>query len=107
LELRTQTSFNARFAGTALMRAKREGLLRNAAVVAANTTALDLLSALQRACEEDPSPIVRQHALWAFVSLCIKQGGQAVNRARDVVLKHRNDPSEQVRCEGVELEKLL
>lgn len=107
LEIRTQAAFVTRFAGTALMRTKREGLLRNAAVVAANTAALDLLASLKRACKEDPSPVVRQHALWAFVSLCLKQGGVAINCARDMVLQLRSDSAEQVRCEGSELEQLL
>ena len=60
-----RAGFNARFKGTAIMRSKRQGLLRNACVAAANwgdpvvLPALNILAA-------DESPTIRTHALWAI-----------------------------------------
>jgi epoxyqueuosine reductase len=69
LAIRTHEEFSARFAGTPLMRAKREGLLRNAAVVAANTDCGEAAESLAAALEHDASPMVRQHCLWALFEL--------------------------------------
>jgi epoxyqueuosine reductase len=52
--------------GTALRRAGRRGLLRNAAVVAGNTRAVDLVPALVERLQADDDPIVRSHAAWAL-----------------------------------------
>jgi len=60
-----RADFNRRFAGTALTRAKRRGLLRNACVAAGNwgnPAALPLLRALLA----DEEPVVREHAAWAM-----------------------------------------
>lgn len=57
--IRSVEAFQAKFAGTPLMRAKREGLLRNAAAVAANTKAHSCIQSMIRAVEEDESCLVR------------------------------------------------
>ncbi|NBX40819.1 MAG: hypothetical protein EBR15_05265, partial [Gammaproteobacteria bacterium] len=62
LSLRSDQAFAKKFQGTALMRAKREGLLRNAAVVAANTMAVSVLPVLIELVGRDPSPVVCRHA---------------------------------------------
>jgi epoxyqueuosine reductase len=86
LELRTEEGFAARFAGTALLRAGREGLLRNAAVVARNVGADLAVPALRRSATEDASPVVREHAAWALEGLdpafAARRGGgrQAASR---------------------------
>ena len=59
-------AFRARFAGRPLMRAKRDGLLRNACVVLGNLGDARAVPALARALAEDPSPLVRGHAAWAL-----------------------------------------
>ena len=69
LQIRTDSEFLKRFAGTALMRSKRKGLLRNAAVVAANTDSVALMPILAEVFQSDSSDIIRQHALWSLVSL--------------------------------------
>ena len=58
--LQTRGAFERIFAGTALMRAGREGILRNAAFVAANTGALAALPAIIDAGVTDPSKSVRE-----------------------------------------------
>jgi epoxyqueuosine reductase len=61
----SEEAFRHRFRGTALLRTKRRGLLRNAALVLGNTGEADALPALRRALG-DPEPIVREAARWAI-----------------------------------------
>jgi len=68
LVLMDDAEFLRRFAGTALMRAKREGLARNACVALGNTGGPGAEEALQRALG-DPSPVVREHATWGLERL--------------------------------------
>ena len=69
LRIRKQDEFSALFSKTSLMRAGRERLLRNAAVAAGNSRAVQLVGDLLAAAAEDPSALVRQHALWALFKL--------------------------------------
>jgi epoxyqueuosine reductase len=61
----SEEQFRRRFRGTALMRAKRRGLLRNAALVLGNRGDPANLPALEKACI-DPEPVVREAAEWAI-----------------------------------------
>lgn len=72
LELRTKEAFDERFAGSPIRRAKREGLLRNACVVAANVGAIELLSLLKNVARDDSSELVREHATWAVAQITAK-----------------------------------
>jgi len=66
LEIRNDQQFLERFAGTPLMRAKRAGLLRNAACVSANTSnkaSIPFLVELARSCDLEE---VRLASLWAL-----------------------------------------
>lgn len=56
--------FRAKFRGTPVLRTKRKGLLRNAAVAVGNNEHPDRV-ALQRAAQ-DAEPLVRSHAQWAL-----------------------------------------
>jgi epoxyqueuosine reductase len=58
-------AFRDRFAGRAVMRAKRDGLLRNACVVLGNVGGEEAVPALIEAMA-DPAPLVRGHAAWAL-----------------------------------------
>jgi epoxyqueuosine reductase len=60
--------FRQRFRGTALMRSKRRGLLRNAALVLGNQGDPAALPALRRALD-DPEPLVREAARWAIARI--------------------------------------
>lgn len=58
-------AFRRRFRGTAILRAKRRGLIRNACVAAGNwgdPAAVPALSGLLA----DPEPLIRGHAAWAL-----------------------------------------
>jgi len=58
-------AFRARFRGTPLLRARRRGLLRNAAIVLGNRPTSDHLPALTRGLG-DHEPLVRGAAAWAL-----------------------------------------
>ncbi len=60
--------FRRRFRGTALMRSKRRGLLRNAALVLGNIGDARALPALRRALD-DAEPLVREAARWAIAAI--------------------------------------
>jgi epoxyqueuosine reductase len=61
----TEEEFRRRFRGTALMRTKRRGLLRNAAIVLGNHGDPAALPALRKALT-DPDPVIREAAQWAI-----------------------------------------
>jgi len=73
-------AFRARFAHTAISRAKRRGLLRNVAVALGNTKNRDAIPALTTALE-DPEPLVRSHAAWALGEIGGKPARHALDRA--------------------------
>lgn len=60
--LSSREAFEERFAGTSLLRAGRECLIRNCIAVAVNTQHTDELPTLQRLAIQDQSPYVRFHA---------------------------------------------
>lgn len=94
LSIASDEEFRNRFRGTPLTRPKRRGLLRNAAVVAANVGATAAVPALIERIEHDAEPLIRSHALWALARL-------DEERARG--LSHRlvrNDPDAFVREEA-------
>jgi epoxyqueuosine reductase len=66
--------FRLRFRDTALMRSKRGGLLRNAAIVLGNRGGAGDLPALRRALA-DPEPLVREAAEWAIEQIERRQPG--------------------------------
>ena len=60
-----EAEFRARYSGTSLMRAKWEGMRRNACVVLGNRRQAGALPVLGRALG-DPDPVVRSQAEWAI-----------------------------------------
>jgi hypothetical protein len=69
LALRTDEEFLTQFAGTPLMRAKRDGLLRNACCVAANTNATSLIPLLGEILRVETSGLIRLSAVYALSKL--------------------------------------
>jgi epoxyqueuosine reductase len=60
-----ETAFRTRFRGTAVLRAKRRGLVRNACIAAGNWGDPATIPALSHLLT-DPEPLVRGHAAWAL-----------------------------------------
>lgn len=100
LNLRTTEHYKARFKGTALLRAKREGLVRNALSVAANSGAEFLLPSITD-CLEDKEALVRRTAL-ATLSDFRKSGAcLPAGRSWEMLFERAaSDPDETVRAEA-------
>jgi epoxyqueuosine reductase len=81
--------FSRRFTKSAIKRAKRRGLLRNAAVVLGNTGNRDAVAVLARVMENEREAIVRAHAAWALGEL----GGAAARRALESARSRESDLS--------------
>ena len=94
LSIAADEEFRNRFRGTPLTRPKRRGLLRNAAVVAANVGATATVPALIERIEHDPEPLIRSHALWALARLDERRARNLSDRLV------RNDPDASVREEA-------
>jgi epoxyqueuosine reductase len=84
LSIASDEVFRARFRGTALTRPKRRGLLRNAAVVAANTESTAAVTLLIDRVQSDPEPLIRSHALWALAQLDASRARSLAERALKV-----------------------
>lgn len=69
LSISTDEEFEKHFRGMPLYRTKREGLLRNACIVAANTGRIDLKPLLEKQAANDRSPLVQETARWALLEL--------------------------------------
>lgn len=76
-----EEGFRERFRGSAVRRAKREGLLRNVAIVLGNTANPDAVAPLARALRADPAAVVRAHAAWALGRLGTSAGRDALAAA--------------------------
>ena len=81
LSCRSDTDFTDQFKGTALMRAKRIGLVRNAAIAAGNLKDPRLVPYLAEALLQDESPVVRQHAAWALGQIKTSESKQLLEKA--------------------------
>jgi epoxyqueuosine reductase len=90
----TESDFRTVYRGTAVLRTKRAGLARNAAVALGNIGDSDDLPALIQALSSHDMPIVRAHAAWAAGKI----GGPAARQA--LANASRHDPDESVRLES-------
>jgi epoxyqueuosine reductase len=75
-------SFDVTFGKTALARARRRGLARNAAVALGNSGNRDAVTALARSLRHDPEPVVRAHAAWALGRIGGREAYQALSSAK-------------------------
>lgn len=73
--------FRSNFDGTALLRPKRRGLARNAAIALGNSGNPAALPFLARAAREHDEPLVRAHSAWAVGALGDKQATAALRAA--------------------------
>ena len=76
-------AFRRAFRGSAVRRARRRGLLRNAAVVAGNRRERNALRALQEAILADVEPLVRRHAAWALGQIGGEEAGSILQQAKE------------------------
>ncbi len=76
-----ENAFRARYRGTAVLRAKRRGLARNAAVALGNTGSDADEPVLIEAVQRHDEPLVRGHAAWALHHIGGTAGWQALNHA--------------------------
>ena len=79
--------FRTRFAGTPVKRTGRDRVVRNALIAAGNSADQKLLSAVE-ILMEDPNPIVRAMAAWAFSNLASED---AFLDRRRFALEHERD----------------
>lgn len=87
LEL-TASGYRRLVRGTALRRASRRQLQRNAAVALGNGGSPSALGPLQQAAQHNPNAVVRGHAAWALGRL----GGPAARQALENLLPAEPDP---------------
>ena len=97
LSITSDDEFRARFRGTPLTRPRRRGLLRNAAIVAANVGASTTVPLLVERTLNEHEALIRSHALWALGQLDLKIAAQTAERA----LKTDADPSVREEAEVV------
>jgi len=71
-----EPTFRGRYSGTSLMRAKWEGMRRNACIVLGNRGRETAVPVLSRALDDEDA-VVRSHAAWALARI----GGAAAERA--------------------------
>lgn len=94
-----EAAFAARYQGRPIMRAKRDGFLRNVCVALGNVgTAADLPALV--AALADASPLVRGHAAWACGELGGRLGGAAAECAARALAPLARDQDAFVREEG-------
>jgi epoxyqueuosine reductase len=93
----SEEQFRTVYRQTPVLRAKRRGLARNAAVALGNTGSERDIPVLERALREHDEPLVRGHAAWALGHLAGSDALTMLDRARHA------DPDELVRseCEAV------
>ncbi len=100
LNLNTDADFIERFMGSSLVRAKRQGLIRNAICVAVNTSCEHLCKDI-RALLNDPSPMVRQHAVWALFALKSKCNCLRRDELKGIIEPMLNDDAQDVQKEAL------
>lgn len=77
-----EDQFRRVFRGSPIKRAKRRGLVRNAAVVAGNGAREESVPALRKLLFADSEPLVRRHAAWSLGQIGSRDALQALHDAR-------------------------
>ena len=97
LGISTDARFREWCKGTPLTRPKRRGLLRNAAVAAANIGCEAAIPVLSMLIVDDPEPLIRGHALWALARLELKRA----SKFADAALRNDNDSFVREEAEAI------
>lgn len=84
LEL-SREQFRERFAGTAILRAKRRGLARNASIALGNSGSSEAIEPLIRALLQHDEALVRAHAAWALGALAPGAAGPTASEYQQIV----------------------
>jgi len=90
----TETGFRETWRGTPVIRAKRRGPARNAAIALGNCGDDAAVPSLAAALAGHDEPLVRLHAAWALGRLGGERAVSALDRARHA------DPAAEVRDEA-------
>lgn len=77
----TEDEFRSFYRGTPVLRAKRRGLARNAAVALGNVGSADDVAYLAEALSYHDEPLVRGHAAWALAQIGGRTARAALRRA--------------------------
>jgi epoxyqueuosine reductase len=91
----TEEEFRILFRGTAVLRTKRSGLARNAAIALGNLGDPDDIPLLSTVLDSHDQPLVRAHAAWALGHI----GGPTARATLSV--RARQDTDERVRLEAI------
>ncbi|MDZ4784922.1 MAG: tRNA epoxyqueuosine(34) reductase QueG [bacterium] len=94
--------FLAKYSGTAFMRPGREGLIRNACYVAANTKCFHLIPEIKNLAKADNSSVIRASAIWSLSKLVKESGSTEVNIFKKLLQTMKQDPNITVRTEAVD-----
>ena len=86
--------FRERFRGSAIWRARRDGLLRNVCIALGNLGDRAAIPALAGAVQ-DVEPLIRGHAAWALGQL----GGPSARHHLELALSRETDPWVREECE--------
>jgi epoxyqueuosine reductase len=78
-----EAEFRREFSGTAVMRAKWQGMARNAAVAIGNIGSDEDLTVLEETVATHPVPEVRGHAAWAMATINLAIAVDPLKRLRD------------------------
>jgi epoxyqueuosine reductase len=76
--LAQEAVFKAKFAGTPLLRPKREGLRRNVCIALGNVGGEDAIAPLMEVLQTDSSSVVRATAAWALGEIAQRTANNAV-----------------------------
>ena len=93
-----ESTFRARYSGTSLMRARWDGMRRNACVVLGNRRDATALPWLRRALT-DADPVVRSHAEWAVREI---DGARAEPNSRETVSQEGPDSLSENNAENTD-----
>jgi len=103
LEIKSDQQFLERFAGTPLMRAKRAGLLRNAACVSANTFNKDSIPLLKELAGRYDLEEVRLASLWALSVFAHELDLFSIAELRSILRHSRSDESSSFVLKEIDL----